>query len=296
MEEKKKKKRKRENHVQFCSAPNCSNKRKPKTDGDLTGPTLSFHRFPKPRDEERSKQWAINCRREDLRRKTPQQLYASNVLCGDHFEDSQYKNPTTRSGRLIANAVPTIFNIPNPPPQLSSTRPNSATEERRIIHERTAETSHSTDSKDQEVAQAAVDDMTERSETTCSLRIRALKRKVRSQQSKLYRLRKKVKTLNKDRGQEKARSKQKEKVELITQLARFLNGPALKFVTAQIRQGKKRPNGMRWKKDDKALALTLYRSSPRTYRLLRNIFSLPSVTTLKEEMKKINVQPGFNNK
>lgn len=33
-------------------------------------------------------------------------------MCGAHFEDSQYRHPTTRKGRLVPDAVPTIFDVP----------------------------------------------------------------------------------------------------------------------------------------------------------------------------------------
>ena len=47
-------------------------------------------------------------------------------------------------------------------------------------------------------------------------------------------------------------------------------------------------------KEQKALALSLLHSSPRTYRMLQDVFKLPSVKTLSRVMEKINVYPGFN--
>ena len=35
-----------------------------------------------------------------------------------HFEDNQFMNPAMKN-RLIHNAVPTMFDIPNPPPKLT---------------------------------------------------------------------------------------------------------------------------------------------------------------------------------
>ena len=41
---------------------------------------------------------------------------------------------------------------------------------------------------------------------------------------------------------------------------------------------------MRWSTDHKSLALSLLHSSPKTYKLLRKVFSLPSVRTLRQAM------------
>ena len=52
--------------------------------------------------------------------------------------------------------------------------------------------------------------------------------------------------------------------------------------------------GQRWTPKDKALALSLLHSSPKTYKLLQRIFKLPSVKTLSRCMQTIDVKPGFN--
>ena len=52
--------------------------------------------------------------------------------------------------------------------------------------------------------------------------------------------------------------------------------------------------GSRGAHKDKALTLALLHSSPRTYRMLQDVFKLPSVKTLSRVMQKINVYPGLN--
>lgn len=87
----------------------------------------------------------------------------------------------------------------------------------------------------------------------------------------------------------------KDKVEKLTQdLSDYLSGPVLDFVCCQIRVGKVKNKGQRWTPHDKTIALSLYHSSPKTYRLLQRIFRLPSVKTLRRCMQNINVYPGFN--
>ncbi|XP_005097051.1 zinc finger protein 658B [Aplysia californica] len=102
-------KRKRRLKGQWCSAVNCNNER-------YRRPDLSFFRFPK--DKVRCRKWVVNCRRQDLLGKSPESLSIGNVLCSEHFEDSEFMN-SVRRNRLNRNntAVPTLFNlnVPNHP-------------------------------------------------------------------------------------------------------------------------------------------------------------------------------------
>ena len=63
---------------------------------------------------------------------------------------------------------------------------------------------------------------------------------------------------------------------------------------SQIHASQRKSRGLRWTNEDKALALSLLHSSPKTFRLLRKVFSLPSVKTLRKIMQNIDVYPGFN--
>ena len=96
----------------LCAAINCHNHH--------CNSRVSLFRFPK--DKERSKQWVINIRRADLESYTAEHLYKFYNVCANHFEDSQFMNPAKRNS-LIHNAVPTIFDVPNPPPLLTPRRP-----------------------------------------------------------------------------------------------------------------------------------------------------------------------------
>ena len=72
----------------------------------------------------RCRRWVQNSRRKDLLGKLAEEIRSSGCrLCADHFEPTQFNVPAERK-RLVWNAVPTIFNIPNPPPQVTSTRPS----------------------------------------------------------------------------------------------------------------------------------------------------------------------------
>ena len=50
-----------------------------------------------------------------------EKLHKNHHLCSEHFEDSQFMNAANKN-KLIHNAVPTIFNVPNPPKQVTLKR------------------------------------------------------------------------------------------------------------------------------------------------------------------------------
>jgi hypothetical protein len=52
--------------------------------------------------------------------------------------------------------------------------------------------------------------------------------------------------------------------------------------------------GFRWTADEKRFALQMYYASPKCYRLLRKVFALPSLATLKRLLQNLGMQPGFN--
>ncbi|XP_023671623.1 uncharacterized protein [Paramormyrops kingsleyae] len=87
-----------------CSAPNCSN-----------STTIGKQLFRFPKDPVRMRKWVINCRRDFV--PTP-----CSRLCQDHFEESQFEEiaRSPAGGRkLKPNAIPTLFNVPDPPSPIS---------------------------------------------------------------------------------------------------------------------------------------------------------------------------------
>eukprot|EP00102_Acyrthosiphon_pisum_P020833 XP_016658043.1 PREDICTED: THAP domain-containing protein 5-like [Acyrthosiphon pisum] len=83
-----------------CSAVNCSNR---------SEKGFKLFRFPK---DDRGAKWVQNIRRGDKWSPT-----GSSRLCEIHFEKSQFESHRLDSWRkLKPNAVPTLFNVPNPPP------------------------------------------------------------------------------------------------------------------------------------------------------------------------------------
>ena len=66
------------------------------------------------------------------------------------------------------------------------------------------------------------------------------------------------------------------------------------FIVSQLRQQKKHVKGRRYNFHDKVLALSLYKRGPKTYRLLRKIFALPSREILQELLARVPFDVGIN--
>ena len=94
--------------------------------------------------------------------------------------------------------------------------------------------------------------------------------------------------------------KQKEKKiemslsELISGLSQYLSGTLLNFVISQLKASRCKKQGRRWTPKDKSLALSIYHSSPRTYRILKKAFLLPSVNTLRRSVRNLKIRPGVS--
>lgn len=62
----------------------------------------------------------------------------------------------------------------------------------------------------------------------------------------------------------------------------------------QIRNVLKGKGGRRFTENEKNLALAIYKRSPTTYRFLTDIFILPSVSTIKRNLGRIELDTGIN--
>ncbi|ELT89846.1 hypothetical protein CAPTEDRAFT_200533 [Capitella teleta] len=118
-------------HVEYCSAIKCDNSR------DKT-PDLSFFRFPNPGKTgnnagsqlARAHKWWIFTRRSDKNFKNDKDRKSilQMVLCEEHFDKDQFKNPAQKGKpikrkRLRGDALPLLFDVPNPPKQQTPSRP-----------------------------------------------------------------------------------------------------------------------------------------------------------------------------
>lgn len=73
-----------------------------------------------------------------------------------------------------------------------------------------------------------------------------------------------------------------------------VNNVTAKFVQSQLQQQKKSRKGRRFTLDDKILALSLLKQSPRAYKVLQRIFALPSRKTLVSLLNQMPFNTGLN--
>jgi Transposase protein len=73
-----------------------------------------------------------------------------------------------------------------------------------------------------------------------------------------------------------------------------VSAEAFEFLRAQIYEGSKEPRGRRYSLDLKILSVALWKSGPRAYSLMSEIFVLPGKRTLQTFLQKFDFNPGFN--
>jgi len=73
-----------------------------------------------------------------------------------------------------------------------------------------------------------------------------------------------------------------------------LNDTTIQFFKSQVKCQRRKLKGRRYNISDKILALPLYKTSPKGYRFLSTIFSLPSRKTLSTLLNKVPFHPGIN--
>ena len=84
------------------------------------------------------------------------------------------------------------------------------------------------------------------------------------------------------------------KKKLLRLLDKHVEGPFLQVIKSHILMSVHKKQGNRWSTPDKELAISLYTASPKCYRLLRKMITLPSPSTLKKSLQDLAVHPGFN--
>lgn len=125
---------------------------------------------------------------------------------------------------------------------------------------------------------------------TAAVREHSLTMKIRDLKNQVSKLRSKVKQL---RQTKVSRAGDKERV--MKELQRLLPAKAFAFVRTQLRMSQRKCQGYRWTTQDKAFFLSLWHASPKCYRLLCRVFSMPSVRTLQKAIQAVDFKTGFNN-
>lgn len=80
---------------------------------------------------------------------------------------------------------------------------------------------------------------------------------------------------------------------LVSRLSPKITAAASLFMKLQVRETKKSSRGHRFNLDEKMLSLSLYKRSPKCYRMLAKLFTLPSKRTLNNILSSVKISPGI---
>jgi len=80
---------------------------------------------------------------------------------------------------------------------------------------------------------------------------------------------------------------------LVSRLSQKTTAAASLFMQLQVRETIKCSRGRRFNLDEKMLSLSLYKRSPKCYRMLAKLFTLPSKRTLNNILSSVRILPGI---
>lgn len=253
-----------------CSAINCRNNSK-------ANPTMSF--FQCPKNEERSRKWIQNSRRDDLRTKGTAYWHRNIMFCPDHFEDNMFMNVAEKK-RLVWNAVPTLFKVPNPPPKETSSR--------RIIPRIKEKSPRKVKSEQRKIEETKMYITSQKKKPgrkpfySNSIDVKRIRKALEAKKQALRYLQKK-------NEREKLKNAVKEKSELIKMAKNHLSSDQSALLTQQL----SRKNGTK-SVQFKALAMSLAYKSPSCYRMLQKKLGFPTRRTIDRWAAKVKIVEGFD--
>ena len=211
-------------------------------------------------------------------------------MCEEHFEACCFRQ--TKRKLLTKTAVPTLFNIPNPPPQKTSARPSPKKRLSVPVPQDRSPPPCLSSSSSTSFTMNSVDiDLIETPQE------KSLKRKLQNERAKTSRLRKKMKLVDNSNSNDCVETvsadQQSDFDSLKPLLSKYLSPEACDFILTQVRVAGLSKHARRWTYKDKSFALALFHASRKAYFLIRKIFSLPSPRTLASAMSNINIRPGL---
>jgi len=225
----------------------------------------------------------------------------------------------SKHDKLIWNAVPTLFDVPNKPSPVTQKRqhvlPKSAKSTKSPVKNIPTEHENSSEILMEESLSAAVtvDDLLPSSSATLervndqsagsSSRLLFISEDRKKLNTEIARLRKRLRRqTEKDRSQSKCNKGLTQKQEpascdhLIAELSNHLPPSTVSFLKTQINMGLVSKQGRRWTDNEKMFAMSIFYQSRKVYKLLQNIFCLPSKRTLQRTLQKCSLYPGFSKK
>ena len=85
-----------------------------------------------------------------------------------------------------------------------------------------------------------------------------------------------------------------QKTRVLELVSKYVSGAAFELIKSQINMCGRQRTGNRYSDDEKLFALSLFHASPKCYRMLRKVFILPGLSTLKRCMRNVDIRPGFH--
>lgn len=83
-------------------------------------------------------------------------------------------------------------------------------------------------------------------------------------------------------------------VNAVHSLSKHMSAASLRCLSSYLKSSWKTPRARRWTVEEKTLALSLYKRSPKAYTLFSNILALPCKKTLKRLVNKLPFSSGIN--
>ena len=124
----------------------------------------------------------------------------------------------------------------------------------------------------------------------------AAEEQLKKARQEIKKLREKIRRLEAKKNKNKQESLKQKKAKTLKYLAELLPHSTYVFFSSQIRELGKKEKGRRWSYEEKSIAMTLFHISAKSYRLLKKILILPSVSLLRKTIQQIKLFPGFHDK
>lgn len=208
----------------------------------------------------RCKRWVVNCRRKDLDGRSSIELNESFRLCSNHFEETMYYPTNVGGKRLILSAIPTIFDVPNPPAQVAVKRKAPAY---RLF---TPPTKKSQIYPDTLASGNAISDV------GCYSKLKEARNALSTARVKICRLRKGIRKCKLKSKESTARPCDGSIEHILDLVQKYLSPDQIKFFQSQLKMSQRTKRGKRWTTADKLLALRIMFHSPQAFHSLRSVF------------------------
>ncbi|ELT95598.1 hypothetical protein CAPTEDRAFT_197860 [Capitella teleta] len=240
--------------------------------------------------------WWIFTRRSDKNFKNDKDRKSilQMVLCEEHFDKDQFKNPAQKGKpikrkRLRGDALPLLFDVPNPPKQQTPSRPGPKRAADPDTPVQPSKRARLCTEGGDDAAPEDYDPLPFASPTSsqkASPSKEALKKM-------LSRYKKRWQREKKRKASSPKKMKEAEQIEVTRNLLKdHLSPDALNLVMAQIiTKGRRR---QRWSKEVKLYCLQLAYTSNAAYKFLRKSFKIPSIRTLQRIFEKMHIDTGFS--